>query len=75
MRPIDIALLLALLAAPALSDDGEQDERQAPPAHESLFATDDDELAASYGIGAPPRLDSTPPYGVGAPPSLYGGDE
>lgn len=74
MRPIALALLLTALASPALADDDEREE-QDPAAVESPYATSDDELEASYGLGDPPSLDSTPPHGVGAPPSLYGGDE
>lgn len=68
MRPIALAVLLAALASPALADDDEEREDQAP-AVESPYATGDDEVAAQYGIGDPPYGVGAPPSGVGSPPS------
>lgn len=69
MRPIALAVLLAALASPALADDDEDREDQAPAAVESPYATGDDEVAAQYGIGDPPHGVGAPPSGVGIPPS------
>lgn len=75
LRTLLASLALLALASPALADGDEEREEPASPAQESPYATGDDELAAQYGLGDPPSLDSTPPYGVGTPPSLHGGSE
>lgn len=75
MRPIALALALTVLATPALADDNEDREEQAPAAVESPCATGDDEVAAQYGIGDPPYGVGAPPSGVGSPPWVDGWGE